>query len=559
MGNNITYVTNSTPLLGGWEGNVRFLFLFLLLINTTLVFGNVFYVSPTGIDDNTKGTIDNPFESITKAQRYAQPGDTVYIRGGNYQMRTGQIAQYKDIWAYVTVLDKSGSEGKMINYWAYPGEKPVFDYSDIKPADKRVFAFYLTGSYVHIKGIDVVGVQVTIAGHTQSECFEIKGNNNILEQVSMHDGMAIGVYILKGSNNLILNCDAYRNYDSVSENGSGGNVDGFGCHVSKGGVNNIFRGCRAWLNSDDGYDCINSAEAVVFDHCWAFYNGYSGNFISRGDGNGFKAGGYGGTAVDRLPSPIPSNTVQFCLSVRNKQSGFYSNHHLNGSKWYNNTAYKNKRNFNMLNREGPTADGYLKDVPGWGHTLINNVGLAATYKELTEIDTANCTHSNNYFDSDVTVTKDDFLSLNEALLTAPREADGSLPVNDFMRLAPTSDLINKGKDIGFSFRGFAPDLGCFESDDNTAVEMVNKKLFGVYNYQNPFNHVTEIVFVLDQGRTVDLSLHSLTGEKIQTITHEDYTSGKHELRFNREGLSSGVYLLVAHMGNQMQTQLLMVK
>ena len=40
--------------------------------------------------------------------------------------------------------------------------------------------------------------------------------------------MAIGFYLLGGSNNHILNCDAYNNYDSVSEGGKGGNVDGFG-------------------------------------------------------------------------------------------------------------------------------------------------------------------------------------------------------------------------------------------------------------------------------------------------------------------------------------------
>ena len=41
---------------------------------------------------------------------------------------------------------------------------------------------------------------------------------------------AIGFYLVRGSNNLVLNCDAYNNYDPVSENGTGGNVDGFGGH-----------------------------------------------------------------------------------------------------------------------------------------------------------------------------------------------------------------------------------------------------------------------------------------------------------------------------------------
>lgn len=423
----------------------------------------VFYVAVDGNDSNI-GNIDHPFETIYRAQQFVEPGDTVYIRGGQYNMKMDQISEFYNIWAYVTNLYKSGTKDSPINYLAYPNEKPIFDYSNIKPANKRVIAFHVSGSWLHIKGVEVTGVQVTIATHTQSECFRITGSNNILEQINMHDGMAIGVYISQGSNNLILNCDAYRNWDSVSEGGAGGNVDGFGCHVPKGHVNNVFRGCRAWFNSDDGFDLINSAEPALIDNCWAFYNGYSTGFISRGDGNGFKAGGYGRTELSRLPNPIPINTVQFCLAVKNKQSGFYSNHHLNGSNWFNNTAYGNKRNFNMLNREAATQDGYLKDVPGWGHKMRNNLGFEATYLELSDIDKEACDLSHNYFDLHVSVSNADFLSLDETYLSAPRDANGNLPVNDFLRLRGSSDLIDKGIDIGFYFKGASPDLGCFESN-----------------------------------------------------------------------------------------------
>src|SRR6056300_1505754 len=231
-----------------------------------LSFAADYYVAPDGNDANN-GSIFYPVESIKRAQELASWGDTVSIRGGLYTMREDQIQRFESIWAYVTELNKNG-----INYFAYQNEKPVFDYQNIKPAYKRIFAFYLTGSNIHIRGIEIIGVQVTITSHTQSECFEIKGSNNTLENISMHNNMAIGVYILRGSNNLILNCDAYENWDSVSQGGTGGNVDGFGCHVRNGDTGNIFRGCRAWLNSDDGFDLINSAEPVLIENCWAFYN-----------------------------------------------------------------------------------------------------------------------------------------------------------------------------------------------------------------------------------------------------------------------------------------------
>ncbi|GGA83989.1 pectate lyase [Flavobacterium palustre] len=434
----------------------------LLCLNSFFSFGKEFYIAPSGNDAND-GTLTKPLETIKKAQELASSGDVVYIRGGLYTMREEQIAQLRGIWAYVTKLDKNG-----ISYLAYQNEKPVFDYKDIKPVGKRVVAFLVSGNNIHLKGIEVVGVQVTIKTHTQSECFEVRGSNNTLEQIKMHDGMAIGVYVLSGSNNLILNCDAYNNWDSVSEGGKGGNTDGFGVHLEKGSVNTIFRGCRAWFNSDDGFDLINNAEPVIIENCWAFYNGYSSGFVSRADGNGFKVGGYakGRNPYDNIIAnytPIPKNTVRFCLAVGNKQGGFYANHHLEGNYWHNNTAYKNRVNYDMLNCVALNPTDFGTDGPGWNHELVNNLGFAAKVRELANIDKSRCVLKNNSFDLNaISISENDFLSLDEKLLMAPREADGSLPNTDFLKLAPSSDLIDAGVTIGFPFKGKAPDLGCFE-------------------------------------------------------------------------------------------------
>ena len=164
------------------------------------------------------------------------------------------------------------------------------------------------------------------------------------ERLSVHDGMAIGFWIGNGAHNLVLNCDAYRNHDDVSENRRGGNTDGFGFHGPRGSVGNVFRGCRAWFNSDDGFDFINSGEAAVAEDCWAFYNGFSPRFEPLADGNGFKAGGHAGTPVARLPNPIPRHVVRGCLAVRNKANGFYANHHIGGVDFIHNSAARNRAN-----------------------------------------------------------------------------------------------------------------------------------------------------------------------------------------------------------------------
>lgn len=430
--------------------------LLVLLVSSTLVKSATFYVAINGSDLNP-GSINKPFSSIQKAQEVVSPGDTVYLRGGTYFMSESQITRKQGIYSYVTYLNKSGKEGATIKYWAYPGERPVFNYTNIKPAT-RVIAFYVSGSFIHFKGFEVVGVQVTLLNHTQSECFQNHGSNNIYEQLSMHDGQAIGFYLLAGSNNLILNCDAYNNYDYISEGGRGGNTDGFGSHGKKGDINNVFRGCRAWFNSDDGYDCINSFEPVIFENCWAMYNGYTPDFKSRADGNGFKAGGYGSRAASTLPVPIPRNIIRFSLAVRNKANGFYSNHHAAGSDWFNNSAYNNSVNYNMLNR---LADNKT-DVPGYGHLMRNNLGYKARLTEVDKLDVKQSDVRNNYFNLPVKVDAKDFAGLDESDLIKPRKADGSLPDVQFMRLVRRSDLVNAGLDIGFTYKGNKPDLGYLE-------------------------------------------------------------------------------------------------
>jgi hypothetical protein len=421
-----------------------------------------YYMAPDG-KDTQSGTLTQPFESIQRAQQAANPGDTIHIRGGTYRIREDQIAKKTGIWSYVFHMDKSGHEGAPIRYWSYQDEKPVFDFAAVKAEGTRIHAFQVSGSWLHFRGFEVTGVQVTMKTHTQSECFDNQGSNNIYERLSMHDGQAIGFYLVSGSNNLVLNCDAYRNHDFTSENGSGGNTDGFGCHPRKGATGNVFRGCRSWFNSDDGYDCISACESVTFERCWAFYNGYSPTFKSLGDGNGMKVGGWARTPTSRLPSPMPRHTVRFCLAVRNKASGFYANHHLEGNDWFNNTAYRNGNNFNMLERTNdPNGVDFNMEVPGTRQKMRNNLGFKGG-REVTNLDEAKSDIANNYFNMGIKVTDGDFESLDEGQLVLPRKADGDLPDMTFLHLAPGSPCIDKGVDIGFPFAGPHPDLGCFES------------------------------------------------------------------------------------------------
>ncbi len=431
-------------------------FIVVVILVSLPALSATWFVATNGVDANL-GTSNSPFATVMHAQAAASSGDTVYLRGGNYYLDNSNLTTTNAPWAIVNNIYKSG-----ISYIAYPGELPVFDFSNVRPDGWRVTAFLVTASSCVFKGFDVVGVQVTIAGaHTQSENFRVAStgaNFNRFEQLRMHDGMGNGWYLTDGASNLVLNCDAYNNRGLDS--GSLGNTDGFGCHPAHtSGKGNILRGCRAWFNSDDGYDCINAFAAVKFDHCWSFYNGYFTNFTSStGDGNGIKAGGYG-VSGGVVPNPIPRHVVEFCLAVRNRANGLYANHHMGGIDWFNNTAYRNTTDYNMLCNTNNTSGRY--DVPGFDQVMKNNLG----YKGRTEVSNLNTNASDvtfNFFTLPVTVASNDFMTLDETLLTAPRQTNGDLPDIAFAHLASNSDLVDAGTNIGFAFAGAAPDLGAFE-------------------------------------------------------------------------------------------------
>ena len=432
----------------------RVLTLALCLGGISPVLAATYYVATNGVDTNP-GTSNSPFATITRAQTASRSNDTVYLRGGTYFLNNSHLTRTNSPWAIVNNITTNG-----VKYLAFPGERPVFDCSAVVPTGYRVTAFLIAASDCTFQGFDVIGVTINVTGvNSQSECFRVTGSRNRFERLAMHDGMGIGWYLTSGSSNLVLNCDAYNNrgLDSFSI----GNIDGFGAHPnSTNGRGNVFRGCRAWFNSDDGFDLINANAAVVIENCWAFYNGYFTNFASSGgDANGFKSGGYG-VSGGSYPVPVPRHVTRFCLAVRNRASGFYANHHTGGLDWFNNTAYRNARNFNMLCNLD--AESSTNDVPGFDHVMKNNLGYRATVSEVANLGATNDT-TFNYFTLPVTVASNDFMSLDESLLTAPRRANGDLPYIAFAQLVSSSDLMDAGTNAGVGFVGAAPDLGAFES------------------------------------------------------------------------------------------------
>ena len=457
-------VSDRGPIANPMSHRPLLAFAFLLLHSLRLG-AATFHVAPDGSDTHS-GTERAPFATLMRAQAAASTGDTIRIRGGTYRLDNSHITRDDGLYVYVNDFTKPG-----ISYLAAEGETPVFDFSEVRPTARRITAFFLRTNDLTFRGFQVIGVQVVIrtgeSSNTQSENFRIRnGNRNLLDRLVLRDGMGIGVYITHGSaDNLILNCDAYNNFglDSLSM----GNVDGFGAHTTAAGTGNVFRGCRAWLNSDDGFDLINCAAPTLIDNCWAAFSGYRNAALqSGGDGNGFKAGGYGRNG-STLPDPVPRHVVTRSLAVHNRASGFYANHHPGGLDFIQNTAYRNASNFNFL---GVLSDN-LTDVPGYGHVIRNNLSHNPRSSAVVNLDSAACTLGGNSFSIPLVANDSDFLATTTVAaellqaLSAPRNLDGSLPVLRLLRPRAASSLVDAGVDAGLPFRGAAPEVGCFELTD----------------------------------------------------------------------------------------------
>ena len=101
--------------------------------------------------------------------------------------------------------------------------------------------------------------------------------------------------------------------------------------------------------------------------------------------------------------------------------------------------------------------------------LRNNVAYDNLVGAVFQAPGAVYTHSNNSWDFTVTIDAADFASIPETpeigfeILSASRQEDGSLPdLGDYFHLAPGSDLIDAGTNVGLPYSGSAPDLGAFE-------------------------------------------------------------------------------------------------
>jgi photosystem II stability/assembly factor-like uncharacterized protein len=61
------------------------------------------------------------------------------------------------------------------------------------------------------------------------------------------------------------------------------------------------------------------------------------------------------------------------------------------------------------------------------------------------------------------------------------------------------------------------------------------------NYPNPFNPSTTIKYNLPKPELVKIEVYNIAGQIIQTLLNKNMSAGSHEIEFNAQNLSSGIY------------------
>ena len=451
-----------------------------------------FWCAPYGDDTTADGSREKPFHSLQRATNLAGPGDTIMMKAGTY------------LYDARVNISNCGTREKPITLMCAEG-RAVLDFSAMpyhKHSDNPQQGVRLTASYWHFYRIDICNASdngLLIERESTQGYPENQAHDNLIEQCNFYRNGDTGLQMKNlAAFNRVVNCDAYLNCDEGQ-----GDADGFAPKISVGD-GNYFYGCRAWANSDDGWDVFYKKESgqkdnvcVILENCIAYKNGFLSldKIAEKGNGNGFKCGS------DQGAMNVYMNR---CLAIHNKAKGFDQNHNagdiilnnctgmtlkaLCGDKTYSYRIYEDiasghevrLTNCIAINDNDATdkrdKQGNVKPSEHGKNGLYGRFEVDETLEGLSVV---NCEFQKADPSQFVNIT-------NDEQLIAERQANGELPIITFAHLNEGSPLIDAGVKIddtvyrgisigGIEFADEAPDLGAYETGNVvTGVKTIEK-------------------------------------------------------------------------------------
>lgn len=449
------------------------------------VHGRTYYVAPAG-DDANPGTITLPWGTWQKAFNTAQAGDTVWFRGGTWYPTSAANGG-----ATTTInppnFGNSGTAQKPICFFSYPGETPILDCKYIYSHNGYISGLFINNAnFIHLKGLTIRNVFQRTTGVEAFGIWCWFGSNFTFDRMEVYNvgGNGIRYYSTVGKfpngemyaeydTTLFINCDVHNCCDTfnvyMGDPRPGNAADGIKIMSDVG--NKTFNskvllycsGCRVWRCADDGFDLPGHGQMII-DNCWSFANG---DIVlgKKTEGNGLKF------ATSDTSSYI-TRIIRKSIFAYNLGIGIgnvdYGGYYRSNGRIYNNFLYKNRVGVSQgfTNSDFPYLNNIYKNNIAFENTehAVEPNGISPlVYKEShNNWDQIRSGYPFYLYTDTISVSNEDFKSLDWTEMLEPRKSDGSLPEINFLKLAQGSDLIDAGVAVGLPYNGTAPDLGPWE-------------------------------------------------------------------------------------------------
>ena len=118
--------------------------------------------------------------------------------------------------------------------------------------------------------------------------------------------------------------------------------------------------------------------------------------------------------------------------------------------------------------------------------------------------------------------------------------DETLEYDDlgYMTRAAQAAMTDDGLENSLMFTYHWRDVSVGVEDDETPDQYVLDAA-----YPNPFNPATTIQYRLTAAGPLSIQVYDLLGRQVATLFDGNQVSGTHEVHFDAQGLSSGIYLV----------------
>lgn len=495
-----------------------------------------YYIATTGNDANP-GTASQPWRTISYAATKVVAGDIVLIHPGIYN---GGIVVSTSGRAAAPIVFRANGAGVIVE-----GSGGTRD------------AFFITAAdHVIVEGLTIrranrAGLRISFS------------DSVFVRNCTFADNGRWGVFTDFSDYTLVENCETY------------GAVDEHGIYISNSSDYPIIRNNLIHHNHANGIhlngDLSQGGDGIIS------HGLIESNIIYE---NG--VGGGSGINMDGVTDTIVRNNL------------LYDNHASGISVYQIDGGSSSKNNRLLNNTIIVPADGRwainIPDLDDTGNKIFNNILFSShSFRGSILIPTANLAG----FESDYNIVVDRFsidggnstinLTAWKALghdahsfIATPAQLFVNPNAQDY-RLKAGSPAIDAGitltdvrKDLTGLSRpvGRAFDIGAYEYNPATAVERELSNTPTAFaleqNYPNPLNSTPTLIrYQLHHPSRVELSIHTILGQKVRTLVARDQPAGEFVLRWDGRddygvALPSGVYFYRLQAGDMLVTKKMLI-